>query len=135
MRGNFRTWTRTSNLRLTDRQTSGFARFAKSFGELCSERKMRNDFCLFRSAFRTEFRWMIEGKAMVKVKSSQKIFTDMEIATLTGICLEHLHGLARRRHLGFIARADEAAGKQADQWLFTLSDLMVLVMLHPCCEH
>jgi len=72
---------------------------------------------------------------MVKVKSSHKIFTDMEIATLTGICLEHLHGLARRRHLGFIARADEAAEKQADQWLFTLSDLMVLVMLHPCCEH
>ena len=72
---------------------------------------------------------------MVKVKSSHKIFTDMEIATLTGICLEHLHGLASRRHLGFIARTDEAAGKQADQWLFTLSDLMVLVMLHPSCEH
>jgi hypothetical protein len=78
----------------------------------------------------------MEGKGMVKVKSSQKIFTDTEIATLTGICLEHLHGLARRRHLGFIARtADEAAGKQADQWLFTLSDLMVLAMLYPCCEH
>jgi hypothetical protein len=72
---------------------------------------------------------------MVKVKSSQKIFTDVEIATLTGICLEHLHGLARRRHLCFIARADEAAGKQADQRLFTLSDLMVLAMLYPCCEH
>ncbi len=78
---------------------------------------------------------MIEGKGMVKVKSSQKIFTDTETATLTGICLEHLHGLARRRHLGFIARADQAAGKQADQWLFTLSDLMVLAMLYPCCEH
>ena len=63
---------------------------------------------------------------MVKVKASQKIFTDTEPATLTGICLEHLHGLARRRHLGFIARADQAAGKQADQWLFTLRDLMVL---------
>ncbi len=72
---------------------------------------------------------------MIKVKSSQKIFMDTEVANLTGICPEHLHGLARSRHLGFIARADEAAGKQADQWLFTLSDLMVLVMLHPCCEH
>ena len=72
---------------------------------------------------------------MVKVKSSQKIFTDAEIATLTGICLEHLHSLARRRHLGFIARADEAAGKQADQRLFTQSDLMVLAILYPCCEH
>jgi len=78
---------------------------------------------------------MIEGKGVVKVKSSQKIFTDTEIATLTGICLEHLRGLARSRHLGFIARADEAAGKQADQWLFSLSDLMVLAMLYPCCEH
>ncbi len=78
---------------------------------------------------------MIESKGVIKVKSSQKIFTDMEIATLTGICLEHLHGLARRRHLGFIARAGEAAGKQADQWLFTLPDLMVLAMLYPCCEH
>jgi hypothetical protein len=77
----------------------------------------------------------MEGKGMVKVKSSQKIFTDTEIATLTGICLEHLHGLARRRHLGFIARADEAGGKQADQWLFTQSDLIVLAMLYPCCQH
>ena len=78
---------------------------------------------------------MIEGKGVIKVKSSQKIFMDTEVATLTGICLEHLHGLARRRHLGFIARADEAAGKQADQWLFTLSDLIVLVRLYPRCEH
>jgi hypothetical protein len=72
---------------------------------------------------------------MVKVKSSHNIFTDMEITSLTGICLEHLHALARSRRLGFIARSAEAAGKQADQWLFTLSDLMVLVMLHPRCEH
>ncbi len=91
---------------------------------------------------------------MVKVKASQKIFTDTETANLTGICLEHLHGLARRRHLGFIARAAEVAGglarrrhlgfiaraaevagMQPDQWLFTLSDLMVLLMLHPRCEH
>ena len=72
---------------------------------------------------------------MVKVKSSQKIFTDTEIASLTGICLEHLHSLARSRHLGFIARAAEAAGKQADQWLFTLSDLTVLAILYPRCQH
>ena len=72
---------------------------------------------------------------MVKVKASQKIFTDTEIAALTGICVEHLHSLARSRHVGFIARAAESAGKQADQWLFTLSDLMVVVMLHPRCEH
>ncbi len=76
-----------------------------------------------------------EGNGVVKVKASQKIFTDTETANLTGICLEHLHGLAGSRHLGFIARADEAAGKQADQWLFTLSDLMALAMLYPGCEH
>jgi hypothetical protein len=72
---------------------------------------------------------------VVKVKSSQKIFTETEIASLTGICVEHLHSLARSRHLGFIARAAEVAGKQADQWLFTLSDLMVLAMLYPGCKH
>ncbi|MCU1316730.1 MAG: hypothetical protein JWN63_2052 [Candidatus Acidoferrum typicum] len=72
---------------------------------------------------------------MIKFKSSQKIFTDTEVATLTGICVEHLHSLARSRRLGFIARAAEVAGKQVDQWLFTLPDLMVLVMLHPGCQH
>ena len=72
---------------------------------------------------------------MIKVNASQKIFTDAEIASLTGICVEHLHGLAKTRHVGFIARAAEAAGKQADQWLFTLSDLIVLVRLYGRCEH
>jgi len=76
-----------------------------------------------------------EGKGVIKVKSSQKIFTDADVARLTGICVEHLHGLAKTRHLGFIARAAEAAGKQADQWLFTLSDLIVLVRLYPRCQH
>jgi hypothetical protein len=66
---------------------------------------------------------------MIKVKSSQKIFTDTETATLTGICLEHLRNLARKRHIGFIARA-EAAGDRAEQWLFTLSDLAVLATLY-----
>jgi len=72
---------------------------------------------------------------MIKVKSSQKIFTDTETANLTGICIEHLHSLARARHIGFIARAAVAAGKQADQWLFTLSDLMVLATLYRRCQH
>ena len=72
---------------------------------------------------------------VVKVKSSQKIFTDAEVANLTGICVEHVHNFAKSRHLGMIARAAEAAGAQADQWLFTLSDLMVLVTLFPRCSH
>jgi hypothetical protein len=76
-----------------------------------------------------------EAKAMVTVKASQKIFTDSEVATLTGICVDHLHNFAKSRHLGFIARAAERAGIQADQWLFTLSDLMVLVTLFPRCTH
>jgi hypothetical protein len=73
--------------------------------------------------------------AVVTVKSSQKIFTDSEVATLTGICVEHIRNFAKSRHLGFIARAAEAAGRSADQWLFTLSDLTVLVTLFPKCTH
>jgi len=49
---------------------------------------------------------------MIKVKSSQKIFTDTETATLTGIGLERLRHLARTRHIGFIARAAEVAGSR-----------------------
>jgi hypothetical protein len=66
---------------------------------------------------------------MIKVKSSQKIFTDTETATLTGIGVDRLHRLARTRHIGFIVGATEAAGNQADRWLFTLWDLMVLATL------
>src|SRR2546428_11865724 len=68
---------------------------------------------------------------MIKVKSSQKVFTDTETATLTGICLEHLHNLARTRHIGFIVRAAAAAGKQAGQRVVLLSRLMVLAALYP----
>jgi hypothetical protein len=77
---------------------------------------------------------LFRSEAMVTVKSSQKIFTDSEVASLTGICLDHIHKFARSRHLGFIARAAEAAGN-ADNWLFTLSDLMVIVTLFPKCTH
>jgi hypothetical protein len=72
---------------------------------------------------------------MVRIKSSQKVFTEEEVASLTGICLEHLRGLARNRHLGTLARAAEAAGAEAEKWLFTNSDLMILAVLHPRCEH
>ena len=72
---------------------------------------------------------------MVKIRSSQKLFTEEEVSRLTGICPEHLQGLARSKHLGFIARAAEAAGEQAEKWLFTNSDLMVLTVLYPRCQH
>ena len=72
---------------------------------------------------------------MVKIRSSQKLFTEEEVSGLTGICLEHLRALARSKHLGFIARAAEAAGEQAEKWLFTNSDQMVLSVLNPRCHH
>jgi hypothetical protein len=72
---------------------------------------------------------------MVTVKSSQKIFTEEEITGLTGICREHLRDLARSKHLGSMARAAGVAGAQADRWLFTNSDLMVLAVLVPRCHH
>jgi hypothetical protein len=72
---------------------------------------------------------------MVTVKSSQKIFTEEEISSLTGICRDHLHDLARSKRLGSIARAAAGTGEQTDRWLFTNSDLMVLAVLVPRCHH
>ncbi|HEY4742138.1 MAG: hypothetical protein WA734_06230 [Candidatus Acidiferrales bacterium] len=72
---------------------------------------------------------------MLTIKSSQKLFTEDEVAGLTGICLDHLRNFARSRHLGFIARAAEAAGVEADKWLFTNSDLLVLAVLVERCDH
>lgn len=72
---------------------------------------------------------------MVTVKARQKIFTYAEVASLTGICAEHLRNVAKRHRLGFIARTAETAGTQADQWLFTPWDLTVLVNLFPRCTH
>ncbi len=72
---------------------------------------------------------------MVRVKSSQKLFTEDEVVRLTGICLDHLHSLAKSKHLGFIQRAAEAAGTTAGRLLFTASDLMILTVLYPRCTH
>ena len=72
---------------------------------------------------------------MISVKASQKIFTGAEIANLTGICVNHLHNLAARHRLGFIASAAAASASQNDQWLFTSRDLMVLARLFPRCNH
>ncbi len=72
---------------------------------------------------------------MVRIKSSQKLFTADEVSRLTGICLEHLYSIARGKHLGFLTRAAEAASEQAEKWLFTNSDLMILTVLYPRCHH
>jgi hypothetical protein len=71
---------------------------------------------------------------MVRVKSSQKVFTEEEVASLTGICREHVRGFARNRHLGTPAGVAEAAAG-AEKWLFSNSDLMIMTVLHPRCEH
>jgi phage gp46-like protein len=54
---------------------------------------------------------------------------------LTGICVDHLRGLARNKHLGSIARAAEAAGVEAEKWLFSNSDLMIVTVLQSRCDH
>lgn len=72
---------------------------------------------------------------MVRVRSSQKVFTEEEVAGLTGICVDHLRGLARNKHLGSLARVAGAAGAEAGKWLFSHSDLVILAILQPRCEH
>jgi hypothetical protein len=72
---------------------------------------------------------------MVRIKSSQKIFTEDEVATLTGICLEHLRTVAQNKHLGKLVHVAVAAGAEAEKWLFSNSDLMILRVLHPRCQH
>jgi hypothetical protein len=72
---------------------------------------------------------------MITIKASQKIFTEREIASLTGVCAEHLGSLAKRRNLGFLTRTSEAAGALALQRLFTPWDLNILVTLFRPCTH
>jgi len=75
---------------------------------------------------------------MARIKSTQKIFTEDEVANLTGICLEHLRNLAQNKHLGTLVRAAGAAGAEAGKagkWLFTQTELMIVRVLHPRCEH
>lgn len=82
---------------------------------------------------------------MLTIRSSQKFFTEEEVSSLTGICLEHLRTLACNRHLGFFLEAAQAAGAHAlgaaqsagvnAQRLFTATDLYVVTALFPRCEH
>ena len=72
---------------------------------------------------------------MVRIKSSQKLFTEDEVANLTGICLDHLRSLAQNKHLGTLAHVAGVAGTEAGKWLFTHSDLSIVTILQPRCEH
>jgi hypothetical protein len=71
---------------------------------------------------------------MVRIKSSQKLFTEDEVVTLTGICLESLRGLALNKHLGKLVQAAGAAGAEAQKLLFTSSELMILNLLYHRCQ-
>jgi hypothetical protein len=70
----------------------------------------------------------------ITIRSSQKLFTEAEVSGLTGICPDHLRTLALCKHLGFLSKA-ASVGEQAGKWLFTSSDLMVVLALQPRCQH
>jgi len=72
---------------------------------------------------------------MLRVRASQKVFTDVEVASLFGMALDELRALARSRHLGILSRAAEAAGATAGQLLFDLSELMILSVLSHRLQH
>lgn len=69
---------------------------------------------------------------MVRIRSSQKFFTEEEAIHLTGICADHLRGLVETKHLGSMAVAADSAVRKS---LFTISDLMIMAVLHPRCDH
>ncbi len=72
---------------------------------------------------------------MVRVRASQKVFTEEEVCRLLNISLDALRGLAKNKHLGILERAAEVAGVTAERLLFTLSDLMILSVLWPRVQH
>ena len=41
---------------------------------------------------------------MVRIKSSQKVFTEEEVANLTGICLDIIRRTPENKHLGTLVR-------------------------------
>lgn len=69
---------------------------------------------------------------MPHIPSTQKLFTEDEVSRVTGICLDHLRKLAQLKHLGSLVRA---AGAEAEKWLFTNSELMILNVLSSRCDH
>lgn len=70
----------------------------------------------------------------MRIRSSQKFFTEDEVASLTGICHEHLRALVASRHLGMLVRAAQASAEQLER-VFTRSDLFLLTMLFSPCQH
>jgi len=78
------------------------------------------------------------GSHMLRVRASQKVFTDVEVASLFGVAIDEVRALARSKHLGILSRAAEAAeaaGVTAGQLLFNLSELMILSVLCHRLQH
>ena len=73
------------------------------------------------------------------IRSSQKVFTEEEVAGLTGNQPgASQRDMARSKQIGALdARraAWQVAGDPAEKWLFTNSDLMVLNVLHLSLRH
>ena len=82
---------------------------------------------------------------MTTIRSSQKFFTEEEVSSLTGICLDHLRALAGNHHLGSFIEAAQQAGSTAlvaaqaagarAHLLFSVSDLYIVTALFPRCQH
>ena len=68
---------------------------------------------------------------MVRVRASQKWFTEDEVSRLLSVSPVELRSLAHNKQVGILEKAAEAAGVTPKHLLFTLSDLMILsVLLH-----
>jgi len=70
---------------------------------------------------------------MVRIKSSQKFFTEDEVTDLTGITAERLQALARNKHLGAPPTNGARTGETA-KMVFSHSELMILNVLHQNCR-
>ena len=71
---------------------------------------------------------------MLRINSGQNLLTECEVAKLTGICPDHLRGVVENYNLGTLIRAETAASVEASR-CFTHSDVMILTVLQPRCEH
>jgi len=71
---------------------------------------------------------------MVRISSDLNLLTENEVAKLTGICSDHLRGVVRTYNLGTLIRAKETAASMEARF-FTHSEVMILTVLQPRCEH
>ncbi|NDQ58147.1 MAG: hypothetical protein GZ088_13835 [Acidipila sp.] len=65
----------------------------------------------------------------VRVRASQKWFTEAEVSRLLNVTADELRSFARNKQVGILEKAAEVAGVTPEHLLFTLSDLMILSVL------